>query len=164
MPKPFVFVPRCVPVDLFEKYLGLIAAKFPNRRIVVFESNPANLHRYESNISTLPFEGKRFLTEQMLAQVEGKVDWSACDAILIPLSGNTTHGFEQLVQFADRAATAPIYLITPDTTFTQVTRSKQNAAAKASSEVSGTPQVSLDSLSESALLGKIGGATNRSYR
>jgi GT2 family glycosyltransferase len=164
MPNRFVFVPRCVPITLFEQYLGLIPSKFPGRRIIVFESNPAFLKRYEAPVVALPYEGKRFLTEQMLSQVNGKVDWTACDAILISLSGNTTQGFEQLVQFADRAGTVPIYLITPDTSLTQVVRNRQSSAEGAVAEVAGTPKVSLDILTESALLGKIGGAVNRSYR
>jgi GT2 family glycosyltransferase len=151
-------------VDLFEQYLRVIASKFPGRRIVVFESNPANLHRYEANVSALPYQGKRFVAEPMLAQVQGKVEWGACDAILVPLTANTTKGFEQLVQFAGRtAAAAPIYLLTPDNTFTEVTRSKPSDAGDNSGET-GEPKVSLDALSESALLGKIGGSPNRSYR
>jgi GT2 family glycosyltransferase len=161
---PFVFVPRCVPIDLFEQYLTLISSKFPGRRIVVYESNPANLKRYDSNVSVLPYSGKRFLAEHMLEQVQGKVEWDACVAILVPLSGNTTQGFEQLIQFADRVPSgAPIYLITPDTTFTQVTQ-KQKGAGKAAAEVGATPKVSLDSLNDTALLGKIGGGPNYSYR
>jgi len=163
MPNPFIFVPRCVPLDLFEQYLKVMSSKFPKRRIVVFESNPANLKRYDSNVSTLPYQGKRFLSEQMLTQVAGTVDWSACAAILIPLTGNTTRGFEQLVQFADQAGSAPIYLVTPDYTFTQLVRSKQSRAGKADSAVAGAPKVTLDTLSDSALLGKISGRLDRSY-
>jgi GT2 family glycosyltransferase len=164
MTNPFVFVPRCVPVDLFEQYLRLITAKFPSRRIVVFESNPAYLNRYDSNVSTLPFHGKRFLAEPMLAEVSGKVQWNACVAILIPLSGNTTQGFEQLVQFADRAADLPTYLITPDNTLTEVIRSRQQrSAGDACPALVGDSKVSLDVLSDSALLGRIGGGLTRSY-
>jgi GT2 family glycosyltransferase len=152
-----------VPISLFEQYLGLIPSKFPGRRIIVFESNPAFLKRYDSHVGALAYEGKRFLTEQMLSQVDAKIDWNACDAILIPLNGNTTQGFEQLVQFADRAATVPIYMITPDSSLTQVVRNKQNAAGEAF-EVAGAPKVRLDVLDDSALLGKIGGAVNRVYR
>src|SRR5262249_46946600 len=76
---------------------------------------------------------------------------------------NTTQGFEQLVQFAGKTAVAPIYLLTPDNTFTEVTRSRQRATP-ANAEGVGSPRISLAALSDSALLGKVAGSPNRSYR
>ncbi len=109
-----VLVPRCVPWDAFTECLGKIRTQFPRHRVVVFEANAGNLQRYPSWAETIHYRGQRFLEADMRSQLEGKLDWDKCAAVVVPLGNKDGKGFEQLVGFARGCGEVPAYVMTPD--------------------------------------------------
>ncbi len=111
---PYVLIPRCVPWDMFTRYLEAIGMRFPSHRIVVVESNPANLKRYAAGFDVIPYKGSRFLSEDMLRELPKSVAQQQCRAIVIPISNMDGSSFEQLFEFALKSAPISSYVLTPD--------------------------------------------------
>ncbi len=110
----FVLVPRCVPWDAFTEFLGGIRKRFPGCRMAVFEANPGNLRRYAPGIQVLQYRGARFFESDMRAQLEGKLDWRSCAAVVVPLGNDEGRGYEQLIGFARGCSGIPAFVMAPD--------------------------------------------------
>ena len=109
----FIFVPRCTPWPPFQITLKQLRERLPDKRIVVFEANAQNLDKYPNDIEVIQYMGQRFLAAPMHQQLAGKVDWSMCALIVVPVSNHDGSGYENVLQFAGTVPGVSAAFITP---------------------------------------------------
>jgi O-antigen biosynthesis protein len=117
--QPFILIPRCVPWNLFQEYLPKIRNRFPTQLHVILESNEANLKSYDPSITVVPYQGLRFLSNDMHMKLSEIVEWKYCTGVVIPWSNMDGTGFENLMGFGRSVAPIPVYVIRPDLTIQQ---------------------------------------------
>ena len=127
----FVLVPRCIPWPSFQVTLKQLRERMSGKRIVVFEANAQNLDKYAEDIDVIPYIGQRFQAEQMHQQLEGKLDWSRCALIVVPVTNQDGSGYDNVMQFARTGRGVQAVYITPKG---QLKGIPQSATAIAGSE------------------------------
>ena len=110
----FIFVPRCTPWPPFQVTLKQLRERLPGKRIVVFEANAQNLEKYAEDIEVIQYTGQRFLAAHMHQQLQGKLDWSRCALVVVPVTSHDGSGYENVLQFAGTVQGVPAAFIAPN--------------------------------------------------